>query len=93
MENNKGKFALTILRTAILLFPHSDNSFNSYGEVLAKSGKTEEAIMMYKRSLQLNPKNEDSKNALDILESNNKEKGQQAVLYKGAVQLFVAFHI
>lgn len=67
LENNKDALALTTLRTAILLLPNSDNLFNSYGEMLAKSGKTEQAILMYRKSLLLNPKNEDSKKSLDLL--------------------------
>ena len=60
--------SLTTFRTAILLFPVSDNIFNSYGEILAKVGKKEEAIMMYRKSLFLNPKNEESKKCLENLE-------------------------
>jgi CubicO group peptidase (beta-lactamase class C family) len=60
--------SLTTFRTAILLFPSSDNLFNSYGEILAKVDKKEEAIMMYRKSLLLNPKNEDSKKSLENLE-------------------------
>ena len=67
-ENKKATLALTTFRTAILLFPNSDNLFNSYGDILAKSGKKEEGIMMYRKSLLLNPKNEDSQNALNKLE-------------------------
>lgn len=69
-EKNMDTLALATFRTAILLSPDDDNLFNSYGEVLAKSGKKKEAIMMYKKSLLLNPKNEDSKNALEKLEKN-----------------------
>ncbi len=69
-EKNMDTLALTTFRTAILLSPDDDNLFNSYGEVLAKSGKQKEAIMMYKKSLLLNPKNEDSKTALQKLQKN-----------------------
>jgi CubicO group peptidase (beta-lactamase class C family) len=67
-ENEKNALAFEVLRSAITLFPDSDNLFNSYGELLAKSGKKEEAIIMYKKSLILNPKNEDSKKSLELLE-------------------------
>ena len=59
-----------MFRSAITLIPNSDNLFNSYGELLAKSGKKEESIIMYKKSLLLNPDNEDSKKSLEILEKN-----------------------
>jgi tetratricopeptide (TPR) repeat protein len=67
-ENKKNALAFEVLRSAIALFPNSDNLFNSYGELLARSGKKEEAIIMYKKSLLLNPKNEDSKKSLELLE-------------------------
>jgi CubicO group peptidase (beta-lactamase class C family) len=67
-NNSKKEYAFETLRAAIYLFPTSDNLFNSYGELLAKSGKKEEAIIMYKKSLLLNPKNEDSKMNLEKLE-------------------------
>jgi CubicO group peptidase (beta-lactamase class C family) len=67
-NNGKKDYAFQTLRAAIYLFPNSDNLFNSYGELLVKSGKKEEAIIMYKKSLLLNPKNEDSKMNLEKLE-------------------------
>ncbi|MBK7440352.1 MAG: class A beta-lactamase-related serine hydrolase [Bacteroidetes bacterium] len=60
--------AFETLRSAIFLFPNNDNLYNSYGELLAKSGKKEEAIIMYKKSLILNPENEDSINSLNKLQ-------------------------
>ncbi|MGB4929173.1 MAG: hypothetical protein WBP43_04330, partial [Chitinophagales bacterium] len=60
--------AFETLRSAIFLFPNNDNLYNSYGELLAKSGKKEEAIIMYKKSLKLNPENEDSINSLNKLQ-------------------------
>jgi CubicO group peptidase (beta-lactamase class C family) len=67
-SNGKKDNAFETLRAAIYLFPNSDNLFNSYGELLAKSGKKEGAIVMYKKSLLLNPKNEDSIKSLEKLE-------------------------
>jgi len=60
----RSELALQTLRAAVAIFPGSDNLFNSYGELLAKSGKKEAAVMMYEKSLLLNPKNEDSKKAI-----------------------------
>jgi CubicO group peptidase (beta-lactamase class C family) len=67
-SDQKTDLALQTFRAAVYVFPNSDNLFNSYGEILAKSGKKEAAIIMYKRSLLLNPKNDDSKKALEQLE-------------------------
>ncbi|MGZ3873337.1 MAG: serine hydrolase [Mucilaginibacter sp.] len=59
--------ALETLKVNCLLYPESDNVYNSYGEALAKAGRKEDAIAMYRRSLAINPKNEDSQQALQAL--------------------------
>lgn len=58
---------LETLKVNCLLYPESDNVYNSYGEALAKTGKKADAIAMYRRSLAINPKNEDSEKALQEL--------------------------
>ena len=69
-NNEMKSLSFEVLRSAITLFPNSDNLFNSYGELLAKSNKKEQSIIMYKKSLLLNPKNEYSKKSLELLEKN-----------------------
>lgn len=59
--------ALEVLKLNTLLFPKSFNVYDSYGEHLAKTGKKDEAIFMYRKSLELNPKNESGKKALEDL--------------------------
>lgn len=56
--------ALETFRMNAELFPQSWNVFDSYGEALRKAGRTEEAVKMYKRSLELNGKNEGARKAL-----------------------------
>ena len=60
--------ALEVLKLNILLFPKSFNTYDSYGEALAKAGKKEEAIFMYKKSIELNSGNEGGKKALEELQ-------------------------
>jgi len=69
MENGKLPLALEVFKTSTMLFPKSFNVFDSYGEALMKAGRKAEAIMMYRRSLELNPANEGGKKALRQLES------------------------
>jgi CubicO group peptidase (beta-lactamase class C family) len=59
--------ALEVLKLNTLIFPNSFNTYDSYGEALAKLGKTNEAIFMYEKSLTLNPENEGGKRALKDL--------------------------
>lgn len=66
--NGHNELALEVLKLNTLLFPKSFNTYDSYGEALAKTGKEEEAIFMYKKSLEMNPENEGGKKALDELQ-------------------------
>jgi CubicO group peptidase (beta-lactamase class C family) len=61
------EMALEVLKLNILLFPTSFNTYDSYGEALADSGKKEEAILMYQKSIELNSRNEGGKRALEQL--------------------------
>lgn len=60
--------ALETFKINTLLFPESWNAYDSYAEALLKSAKKEEAVMMYKKSIALNPKNESGKKILEQLE-------------------------
>jgi CubicO group peptidase (beta-lactamase class C family) len=59
--------ALEVLKLNILLFPESFNTYDSYGEALAFTGRKHDAIEMYKKSIQLNPKNKGGVDALERL--------------------------
>ena len=59
--------ALEVLKLNTLFFPSSFNTYDSYGEALAKLNKVKEAIIMYTKSLQLNPDSEGGKRALKDL--------------------------
>jgi CubicO group peptidase (beta-lactamase class C family) len=64
MWNNINEKAMEVFQTNLKLFPESWNSYDSYGEILVKMGRKEEAIKMYQRSIELNPKNEGGKKVL-----------------------------
>tara|TARA_B100000809_G_scaffold263235_1_gene315982 strand:+ start:2265 stop:4232 length:1968 start_codon:yes stop_codon:yes gene_type:complete len=49
--------AAKIFKLATEVFPDRDNTYDSYAEALMMLGKNEEAIINYKKSLALNPKN------------------------------------
>ena len=59
--------AVETLKMNVELFPTSWNVYDSYGEVLLKVGQKDEAIKMYQKSLELNPKNEGGKKVLEEL--------------------------
>jgi CubicO group peptidase (beta-lactamase class C family) len=62
--DNHLSLCLETFRLNMLLFPGSFNVYDSYAEVLRKSGKIKEAVMMYQESLRLNPGNEGGRAAL-----------------------------
>jgi len=62
--NNINDKALMVLKKNVELFPSSWNSYDSYGEILLKVGRREDAIKMYQKSIELNPKNEGGKKIL-----------------------------
>ncbi|MBU2995302.1 alpha/beta fold hydrolase [Cellulophaga baltica] len=64
LQNEEIAKALAIFKTNTLLFPGSSNVYDSYGEALVKANRNEEAIEMYEKALELNPKNENTKVAL-----------------------------
>ncbi|MGB8191513.1 MAG: serine hydrolase [Chitinophagaceae bacterium] len=63
--NNQLPQSEEVLKTNVELFPDSWNSYDSYGEILLKLGRKDEAINMYKRSVEMNPKNEGGRKVLE----------------------------
>ena len=67
LSNRQNKEALEIFKLNVWLYPDSWNAYDSYGEALANNGQKEEAIKMYKKSVDLNPGNENGKKILERL--------------------------
>lgn len=57
LEKNDFESALGVFGLLIDLFPKSANAYDSYGEALLKMGNKADAIISYKKSLELNPDN------------------------------------
>lgn len=64
MANKQNEQALQIFKLNVYLFPESWNVYDSYGEILLKMGDKNKAIEMYRKSIKLNPQNENGKNIL-----------------------------
>ena len=64
LHAENAKDAAKIFKLATEVFPNRDNPFDSYAEALMTLGKNNEAITNYKKSLALNPKNN---NAIKML--------------------------
>lgn len=66
-EEHKYQEAFETFKLNTELFPNSWNAYDSYGEILLKMGHKNEAVNMYKKSVELNPKNEGGKKVLEQL--------------------------
>lgn len=64
---NHNDLAVEVARLNIAFFPESFNVYDTYGEILAALGRKELAIAMYRKSIEMNPKNESGKRALEEL--------------------------
>ena len=51
----------------VLLYPDSWNAHDSLGEALVKAGRKEQGIQHYRKSLELNPRNQGAKKILEEL--------------------------
>jgi tetratricopeptide (TPR) repeat protein len=71
---HKYPLALRVFQTNVRLFPKSWNVYDSCGELLLKMGRKEEATAMYRKSLEINPRNENGKKTLEKIEK--EKKGQ-----------------
>lgn len=71
LSNGLHSKALETFKVNCLLFPLSDNTFNSYAEALAENRQKDEARLMFQKSVALNPHNEESKKALKVLREEN----------------------
>ena len=71
MNSGNVKLAKNIFKVAIMLYPASSNLYDSYAEACMKNGDLEEAIVNYRKSLELDPKNT---NAVEKLKELQKGK-------------------
>jgi len=67
LHAGKTKDAAAVFKLSTEVFPERDNPYDSYAEALMALGKNDEAIKNYKKSLELNPKNNNAKNMLKKL--------------------------
>ena len=68
LRSGKSKDAIEIFKLNVEMFPQASNPYDSLGEAYAEAGEKELAIKNYKRSVELNPKNQGGIDALKRLE-------------------------
>ncbi|WP_397362979.1 serine hydrolase [Olleya sp. R77988] len=88
--------ALQVFKLNVEAFPEASNPYDSYGEALLINGDTNEAIKNYKKSLVLNPGNDNAKDVLKKLNVEIKEvtvSNEILERYVGKYQLAPTFFI
>lgn len=63
--------ALEIFKVIVEMYPQSANAYDSLADAFMEKGDKKSAIKNYKKSLELNPKNE---NAKKMIKNDEKEK-------------------
>lgn len=71
LKKNEMEKAVELFKIAVTFYPASWNAYDSYAEALMKKGENEGAIENYKKSLKLNPDNQNGKEMLKLLNDNN----------------------
>jgi dienelactone hydrolase/predicted negative regulator of RcsB-dependent stress response len=69
MEENHLSEATDLFKLDVQVFPGSWNGYDSLAEAYIKAGQKQLAIDNYKKSLELNPANDDAKEKLKVLET------------------------
>ena len=72
LNKEQTKMAQDIFKVNMILYPNSSNVYNSYAEACMKIGEFDLAIENYKKSLSLDPQNNNAKELIKEL-----EKGKQ----------------
>lgn len=73
LRSEKTEMAIVVLAFNVKKFPHSSNVYDSLGEALMKAGRTEESIRNYRKSIELDPTNENAKEMVNKMSSGKKE--------------------
>jgi tetratricopeptide (TPR) repeat protein len=69
MEKNHLREATELLKLNVQVFPNSSNAYDSLGEAYMKAGQKQLAIDNYKKSLELDPENDNAEEKLKELEA------------------------
>ena len=69
LSANRINDAIEVFRLNVKLHPNAWNPYDSLGEALALAGNKKEAIENYEKSIQLNPKNDNGKKAIEKLKA------------------------
>ena len=69
MDKNHLPEATVLFKLNVQVFPASSNAYDSLGEAYMKAGQKQLAVDNYKKSLELNPDNDNAKEKLKALDA------------------------
>lgn len=76
--NNEDKDAFLIFKLIVSEFPNSSNAYDSFGEINLKLGDKSQALINYKKSLELNPENFNAEDQIAYILDPNKKPENNA---------------
>ena len=71
LNRQRNTESVKVFRLALGIYPESANLYDSLGEAYMRNGDTNDAILNYEKSFQLNPSNINAKEMLKKLDPNN----------------------
>jgi 3-oxoadipate enol-lactonase len=71
LQEGKAKEAIALFQINTVAFPNSANTYDSLGEAYLKDGQKDLAIENYRKSLELNPNNENARQVLKGIDEAN----------------------
>lgn len=84
INDNRLNDAIEIFKLLVSEFPNSANAYDSLGEAYLANNNTDLALKNYKKSLELNPKNENAESTIVRINFENRDKNKFNKVYPKA---------
>ncbi|WP_298424306.1 S41 family peptidase [uncultured Kordia sp.] len=81
LSDGRTEDAIKIFKLLVAEFPNSFNAYDSLGEVYFLNGNIELALKNYRKSLELNPKNENAERYITNIDFENRNKNKFYKIY------------
>jgi CubicO group peptidase (beta-lactamase class C family) len=92
MGNGTVEEAAQVFKLNIDAFPKSPNAYDSYGEALMKLDDTEGAITNYKKSIEINPANQNGIDMLKKLGVNTNDLVKEVVVPEAILKTYIGIY-
>jgi Flp pilus assembly protein TadD len=72
LNAGKAEMAVAVFTFNVRQFPKSSNAYDSLGEALMRAGRIDESILNYRKSVELDPGNDNAKKLIEKMETQRK---------------------